>query len=311
MSDKTPFHRFSPAWVIPAIILSVIYWLWFGLVVGIDQTVCVFYTFVVILFFTNRYSRNMAIGFSPLFIYLVSYESLRILHRNNSLAVHIEDLYLFELKYFGINVDGVRMTLCEYFNLHQNTFFDIYSGLSYITWVPFPLIFGFILYFSKKNQLLFNFWMTFLLANLFGFIGYILYPAAAPWYYFEYGNELINNASSSAAGLLRFDELINYPIYANMYSQGTNTFGAMPSMHAAFPLILVYFSTKFGNKWLTALFTISLIGIWFGAVYSNHHYLIDVIVGIACGILAIYIVESIVNRKFAFTWYKNIIDYIS
>jgi hypothetical protein len=311
MSASPQFNRFATQWTLPAIILSLIYWIWFGGVVGLDSTIVGFYFFVVFLFFFSKMSRIMATAFSPLFVYLILYTSLKVLHRNNSFAIHIEDLYLFERKLFGIDYNGVCMTVCEYLNLHQSIFLDIFSGVAYVTWVPFPIIFGFILFYNKKYQLLFNFWLCFLIANLLGFIGYITYPAAAPWYYLEYGNALIDNAPSSAAGLLRFDELINFPLYANMYSKGTNTFGAMPSMHAAFPLILVYFCNKFGNKILTAIFFVSLLGIWFGAVYSNHHYIVDVIAGIVCGIMAIYLTESIVNRKFVLNWYQKTMDYIS
>ena len=140
------------------------------------------------------------------------------------------------------------MIPCEYFNLHTNTFLDFISGLFYITWMPFPLIFGFIAFFTGRKKLTFDFWLCFLIANLFGFMGYILFPAAPPWYYLEYGAEIIHNTAPSAAGLLRFDAIIGMPLYADMYSQGTNTFGAMPSMHAAFPMILSFYSLKYGKK---------------------------------------------------------------
>ncbi len=113
------------------------------------------------------------------------------------------------------------------------------------------------------------------------------------------------------AGLARFDEMIGIPIYHGMYSQGTNTFGALPSMHAAFPLVLSYYSLKYGNKVLTTLFVISLLAIWFGAIYSNHHYLIDVLMGIGCGIIGIFLTEKTVNGNFVPSWYHNTIKNIS
>ena len=163
---------------------------------------------------------------------------------------------------------------------------------------------------SEKPKIAFDFWIAFFIANIFGFLGYIIYPAAPPWYYFEYGNELINTVPCNAAGLARFDDMLGINMYRAMYSQGTNTFGAIPSMHAAFPLLLVYYSLKFKNHWLTALFTLSLIGIWFGAVYSAHHYVIDMILGIVCGILGLIITELLVNRKFVPYWYKSALNFI-
>ena len=129
MSSNTTFQRFSKKWVVPAAVLSVIYWLWFGLVVGIDSQVIVFYPSLMILMFLFRFTRNLAIGFSPFLIYMVLYTSLKILHRNFSFPIHIEDLYLLELKFFGVNFEGVRMIWCEYFNIHQSTGLDIFAGI--------------------------------------------------------------------------------------------------------------------------------------------------------------------------------------
>ncbi|MBT8229080.1 MAG: phosphatase PAP2 family protein [Bacteroidia bacterium] len=310
MTDQPEFKRFGRGWLIAAALFTLFYWLWFGLIVGLDNPTIIFYFVIVLLFFINYRTRILAIGFFPFFIYLFCYSSLKVLHYYNKFPIHIEDLYLLELKLFGIHSEGIRMTLCEYFNNHQSLLFDVISGAFYITWAPFPIIFGLILFFSKKEKLLFDFWLCFLIANILGFIGYIVFPAAPPWYYLEFGNQFAIDAGNSAAGLSRFDQLIGVPIYQNMYAQGTNTFGAMPSMHAAFPMILVYYSMKFGNKYLTSLFIVSMVSIWFGAVYSNHHYVLDVLAGMLCAILGLIITESIVNRKFALQWYDKIISYI-
>ena len=81
-----------------------------------------------------------------------------------------------------------------------------------------------------------------------------------------------------------------------MYSQSSNVFGALPSMHAAFPLLLTYYSTRYKNWFLTGLFVLSLSGIWFGAIYTSHHYLIDILAGIFCGFLGIMITERLLNK---------------
>jgi len=233
------------------------------------------------------------------------------LHLYNGFPIHNEDVYLLEKSLFGFEYNGNEIIPCEYFKDNTNKFFDLISGSFYITWAPFPIIFGLMAFFAKKAKIGFDFWLCFLITNIFGFIGYIVYPAAPPWYYLEYGPQLLTDAPNSAAGLIRFDQMIGFPLYEGMYSQGTNTFGAMPSMHAAFPLVLLFYSLKFGKKWFSVLVGISLISIWFGAVYSNHHYIIDVIAGIFCGILGILITETWVNRKFRPNWYQKVLSFIN
>lgn len=309
--EKSAFIRFSPVWVKWTIALSILYWLWKGLVVGVGGMEIAFYALSVTLVFCNSESRKLFVCFLPFFIYMFLYNSLKILHHYNPFPIHNQALYDYEVRFFGINVDGVKMSLCEFFNLHIHPVFDIIAGSFYITWAPFPILFGLLLFFKKKRRILFNFWTCFLIVNLFGFLIYIVLPAAPPWYYLKYGADIILDLGGEAAGLLRFDEMIGLDIYKNMYSQGTNTFGALPSMHAAFPMVLTYYSLKYGNKLLSGLFFISMLAIWFGAIYSNHHYIIDVLMGICCGIMGILLTEWRVNGKFVGSLHPRIIEYIS
>ena len=310
MPTEKTFNRFSKNSLLGFGIISLLFWSWFILLIGVTAAEFYFFLMMAILFFTNKVTRQIFVVFSPFFIYLTFYSSLRALHKVNPFPVHLEDLYALELKYFGFMYKGERVILNEYFLENLNTFSDLFSGAFYITSVPLPILFAFICIYRKKSRIAFNFWLCFLIANLFGFVGYILYPAAPPWYFLEYGNELLLTAKGSAAGLARFDEILGISMYKTMYSQGTNTFGAMPSMHAAFPLILVYYSLKFKNKWLTMLFLLSLVGIWYGAIYTAHHYILDIVMGIVCGILGLIITELYVNRKFVAKWYSNAIAFI-
>jgi len=311
MTNFPQFERFNKKWVSGFVILSILYWLWFGFVVGIDNLNIYFYFLFIALVFGNLKSRKVFAVFSPFFIYLVFYSSLKVLHRYNIFKIRIQELYDLEKYFFGFDYNGVRITANEYFYTHLNTFSDFFAGISYFTWVPFPILFVFITILYKKPQIGYQYWIAFLTANLFGFIGYVMYPAAPPWYFMEYGNQLMVDLAGSAAGLERFDDLIGISLYRGMYSEGTNTFGAMPSMHAAFPMMLTYFSLKLGKKWVTLLSFISMIGIWYGAVYTCHHYILDIIFGILCGIIALFVAESLINRKFVANWYESTMNFIS
>ncbi len=308
--SKTGFNRFASNWVIWGIGLSLLYLLWFGFVVGMDSMAVGFYILALILYFSSGYTRQLGIAFMPLFIYLICYSSLKILHDYNPFTILNKVLYDWELKLFGIESEGTKITLCEYANQHIHPALDVISGSFYITWAPFPILFGLYAFIKKRRKLVFDFWICFLIANILGFIIYIVLPAAPPWYYLQYGEQLLTNAPGEAAGLARFDAMVGIPIYHNMYSQGTNTFGALPSMHAAFPLILSFYSLRYGNKLLSGLFIISLISIWFAAIYTNHHYLIDVLMGIGCGIIGIFLTETWVNGSRSPAWYQRAMAYI-
>jgi len=39
-----------------------------------------------------------------------------------------------------------------------------------------------------------------------------------------------------------------------------------------------------------------VLGIWFAAVYTSHHYVLDVLAGIFCAVLGIFIFQSFITK---------------
>ena len=58
-------------------------------------------------------------------------------------------------------------------------------------------------------------------------------------------------------------------------------------------------------KWATIIFGIVTMGIWFGAVYTSHHYILDVMAGILCATAGITLF-NLLNSKWR--GFKKIID---
>lgn len=50
------------------------------------------------------------------------------------------------------------------------------------------------------------------------------------------------------------------------------------------------------KKIYNLLFTLIMLGIWFTAVYSSHHYVLDVLAGIVCAIIGISLFQYFVQR---------------
>lgn len=95
------------------------------------------------------------------------------------------------------------------------------------------------------------------------------------------------------AGLGRFDELLGCSVFHSIYGRNANVFAAVPSLHAAYMVVaLAYAVMGHCKKWLIALFSVIMVGIWWTAVYSGHHYLIDVMLGVACALSGVLIFEK-------------------
>ena len=125
---------------------------------------------------------------------------------------------------------------------------------------------------------------------------YYIYPAAPPWYVAKYGFDLHIGVPGSRAGLARFDELIHYPLFEGIYNKNANVLAAMPSLHAAYPVIVLYFGLKKKVGRFNILFAVFVAGIWFSAVYSGHHYIIDVIAGVLLTLSVLFVSEKLFRQ---------------
>ena len=229
----------------------------------------------------------------PFFIFGISYDWMRVYPNYQVNPIDVQGLYEAEKSLFGISINGTTLIPCEYFALNHCTTGDFLAGIFYLCWVPVPIAFGLWLYLKGERKVYLRFAMVFLLVNLIGFAGYYIHPAAPPWYAMNYGFEPMLDTPGNVAGLGRFDELLGCSIFNSIYGRNANVFAAVPSLHAAYMVVaLAYAIIGRCKKGLIALFAVIMVGIWWTAVYSGHHYLIDVILGISCALLGILVFEK-------------------
>jgi hypothetical protein len=178
---------------------------------------------------------------------------------------------------------------------------DVFAGIFYLCWVPVPILFGLCMYFKKERRTYLRFALVFLLVNLIGFAGYYIHPAAPPWYAINYGFEPVLNTPGNVAGLGRFDELFGVTVFDSIYGRNANVFAAVPSLHAAYMVVALVYAVVGKCRWqVVALFSVIMVGIWCTAVYSCHHYIVDVSLGICCALLGCLVFEYGLMRIPAF-----------
>jgi len=242
-------------------------------------------------------TRKFILGFSIFIFYWVIFDYMKAFPNYNYSTVHIADLYHFEKHLFGINVNGKILTPNEYLRIKGTTFLTIVTGLFYLCWIPVPLSFAAYLFFKNKRQFLY-FAFTFLWVNLLGFVVYYLYPAAPPWYVQIHGFTFHPLTMGNTGGLSKFDNYFHIDLFKSIYAKGSNVFAAMPSLHSAYPVIVVYYGLKNRLKWVNMIFILVMLGIWFTAVYASHHYIVDVIAGILTATMGICLFNLIIRIKF-------------
>jgi len=301
--DNKLFEKIGGKQTLIVLTVAVLYLLWAIFFIGLRNDHLILIALCLTAYFASSVSRKVLLSLVFFFFYWVMYDSTRIYPNYLFNPVHIKDIYHLEKAWFGIQTAGGLLSPNEFLKLHAHPVLDVLSGLFYLCWVPVPMAFAVWLFFKDKKLLL-EFSFAFFLVNFFGIMLYYLYPAAPPWYVDLHGFTENFDIPGNEAGLANFDRILGIHLFHGMYAKNANVFAAVPSLHAAYPVITFYFALKKRLKWGSVFFGMLCLGIWFSAVYSRHHYILDVLLGISCSITTLLVFEFL-NRK---TILKNLLE---
>jgi membrane-associated phospholipid phosphatase len=228
---------------------------------------------------------------APIFGAGILYELLRGVFQYRG-TVHVGDLFEYEARLFSINTaDGPR-ALSEVVSRHTSPWLDLVCGITYFVFLAEVLGVASYLFFRARAKTL-HLSVGFLVVNLLGWAIWLVYPAAPPWYVDTYGTgPVLLDVVSSPAGLARLDAWIGLPLATNFYSQSANVFGAVPSLHVAYAVLVAWVSYSVGG-WLRGATIAFAISMAFSAVYLRHHYLIDVVAGALLALLVGFVIGAL------------------
>lgn len=281
--------------------------------VGINGNHIVMAALFNVLYFAHPTTRKLAVALLPFVVFEICYDWMRLYPNYKVNPINIQGLYETEKAFFGIATENGTLIPGEYFNLHNTWVADLMAGIFYLCWVPVPIAFGLWLFFKGEQRFYLRFALAFLFVNLVGFAGYYIHPAAPPWYAINFGFEPDFSTPGNVAGLQRFDDLIGIPVFAGIYVNNSNIFAAIPSLHAAYMLIATIYAVMSRQPKTLILFCAFItLGIWCTAVYSCHHYIIDVLLGILTAIVGVTVFEQGLMRLPAFKRFiQSYTNYIS
>lgn len=221
---------------------------------------------LVIVFILNRI--HFIAAFLPFLILLYVYDMLRAGADNTSISIHITDLLNLEQNLFGSPIPTVRMqqfiarfTYIKFVAVHFSNFF--YGSEFWIT-----AIFAVVLWYKRKRDYVI-FMTLFVSMSFVAYIFYYWFPAAPPWWVAYYG--YFPNPQVQP-------DLSLIPI--NIMLHVSNPVAALPSLHAAHSaFIAVYCVFVWRRKMQWMLLYPVCVSI--AAIYLGHHYIVDIILGVA------------------------------
>lgn len=273
------YHKVNIAFFVLYIVLMTGIMIWQGIGITPDR-----YVLILILasLFVHK-TRAFLMDWLPFLFILISYDFLRSLAPILNPRVHYLEMIDFDQLIFGQNPILFLQTVLYHGSV---SFIDYLSTFFYFLHFALPLGFGFTLW--LKNRYYFKkFSISLLILSYAAFFTYVIFPAAPPWLASLHG-DLPGVVKILDTTLKSFPTRLQLPTIYETFNP--NTVAAVPSLHGAYPFLVLLFALKFFGK--KALYFIPyVLGVWFSIVYLGEHYVFDIVSGVLYSIGAFYISE--------------------
>ncbi len=262
-----------------------------------------FLVLVPALAYATPRTKRLYVGLIPFMLVGLLYDAMRFVQGVGvtRARVHLCDLRAREIALFGVDVGGARGTVHDWLQLHATPLLDRYFAIPYGIYLFVAVGYGFYLGARDPNGLARYGW-TFFVVNLAGFATYHLYPAAPPWYFHAHGCQVDLAAPAyEGANLARVDRALGYAYFHSLYGRSHDVFGAIPSLHVTYPVLMLLVGWRrhgWAGRALMVVYALSMIG---AALYLDHHWMIDVLLGLVFVTASFLLVTTILDARRAFS----------
>ncbi|EDO39005.1 predicted protein [Nematostella vectensis] len=234
--------------------------------------------------------KQMIIAFLPFISFLLIYSNYRIIRESTGLSKIIKPNSSFlpwlELLVFHCYPHQILKTF-------SNPVFDFVAAVPYLIHFPLPFFFAvYKLFCTRTIQGTFPFMWCAGWVNLVAVIIQLLFPTTPPWFVdsavWDTNGELMK-AGANEAGFHRIDGILGMPFFHSIYSASPVKFGAFPSLHVAWPAIILVC-----GPWINEKFAMLHVAwITWAALYSNHHYGVDALAGLMLVFLVNFMMRKV------------------
>jgi len=246
------------------------------------------------LAYAGQRTKRFFVDASPYLAVLMGYDAVRYVRQvvvtpERVLGCELRDA---ELALFSA-APGV--TWQDYLQAHTKPILDLVFAVPYAIFAYLALLYSAYLFFVDRPRMRHYLW-AFAIGNYISFVMWLVVPAAPPWYLRAHGCAIDVMALPSPAGLSRVDAMLGIDYFAAFYSRSSSVFGAMPSMHCAYPMIGLLTAWR-AATWKTRPIHIFYVVLMFSAaVYLDHHWILDGLAGWATALVSVVAAKALLVR---------------
>lgn len=258
------------------------------------------YAFVLLLAsLLVKRARPFILDWIPFLFILLSYDFLRGFADKLGSRVHFEEIIKADKFLFNDTVPTIYLQQ-HFFNPNSLNWYDFFATLFYFLHWALPLSFGFFLWMTSKKYFR-EFVTGILLLSYAGWATYVIYPAAPPWLasqkgYLPYVYKIQDFTTQA------FPDKLHLPSIYHQFN--ANEVAAIPSMHAAYPFLVLLFALSY-FRLKALLFLPYVLGVWISVVYLGEHYVIDVIIGAIYALIFFIVAKYALHHVKFQTWLKK------
>ena len=231
----------------------------------------------VVLAYSSERTKQFFVDAVPYVMVAMGYDIVRyareaVLTPDRVIGCGLRNL---ELSLFSV-APGV--TIQQWLQAHSVVALDLLFAVPYTIFAYFALLYAGYLFFVDRPRMRHYLW-AFAIANFISFSMWLLVPAAPPWYIQQHGCVIDLSTAPNPAALTRVDALLGISYFDTFYSRASSVFGALPSMHCAYPmlgLLTAWRHITWRTKWLHLAYVVVMFG---ASVYLNHHWIVDGVAG--------------------------------
>jgi hypothetical protein len=236
--------------------------------------------------------RSVVLEWIPFALILWVYDLLRGQADGLFFQAHVEPQLRADEILFGGTAPSVWLQdhLWNAFHLH---WYDYGAWLVYVSYFVGTYIVAAFLWWVRR-PLFRRYVVTVSLIAMMGFTTYALFPAAPPWMASQLG--ALEPTTRSIGIIWSHIPIAHFNTLFEKGTQYSNAVAAVPSLHAAYTLLISLYLWRFAPRWGRVLLALYPWAMAFALVYTSEHYFVDILLGWVYCLIGYLAVNRIADR---------------